>query len=795
MDITYSHQKNRVRPLLTVLFIFSYLSLSISTSFGQDYETSIGDLQFDQLPERWDEGFPLGNGMVGALVWKQDEHLRFSLDRADLWDLREVRELRELTFDWVHQQVQKGEYGPVQQLGDAPYDNIAYPTKIQAAGLNFRTNNFGTIEDARLYLKTGELQIRWSEGAALHTFIHSEKPIGWFEFKNVPQDFKPILEVPPYGSDDSNESSGDIQLHTLADLGYDQGTVVETDNSLVYTQQGWDGMEYKVSVLWKREDGNLQGVWSITSDYPNQDVDEVLGNTGVEEDSEQLAEQALLRGFETDRQISLKWWEDFWARSQIVVPDTLLQRQYERDMYKFGAASRPGSPPISLQAVWTADNGSIPPWKGDFHHNLNTQLSYWPGYPGNHLELTQIFTDWLWNIRQENKDYTRWYFENEGLNVPGVTTLTGQPMGGWIQYSMSPTIAAWLAQHFYWQWSYSRDREFLENRAYPYLKDVAVHLEEVTYIEDGVRVLPLSSSPEIHDNTIDAWFQQTTNYDLALMKYAFKMAAELASELGKSDEQQRWEARMNELPDYSIDDETGLLVAPGERLNSSHRHFSHLMAIHPLGLMDSSHGDEEKKVIETSLEHLDEIGSGAWVGYSFSWQANLYARAGNSDKAREALQIFASNFVSPNSFHLNGDQKGGEYSNFMYRPFTLEGNFAFAAGLQEMLLQSHNGVIEIFPATPDDWADVHFRDLRAQGAFIVSAVKIDGQISEVHLLSEKGGTLQIENPYDSNSIKVMKKHAQYGTFSEVNDLHFSDGILSISMAENEEIKILENSSH
>ena len=95
------------------------------------------------------------------------------------------------------------------------------------------------------------------------------------------------------------------------------------------------------------------------------------------------------------------------------------------------------------------------------------------------------------------------------------------------------------------------------------------------------------------------------------------------------------------------------------------------------------------------------MGTSQWCGYSFSWVACIYARAKEADNAVKNLQIFASNFCSPNSFHFNGDQKGGQYSSFTYRPFTLEGNFAFAQGVHELLIQSHNGHIEIFPAVPD----------------------------------------------------------------------------------------------
>lgn len=103
----------------------------------------------------------------------------------------------------------------------------------------------------------------------------------------------------------------------------------------------------------------------------------------------------------------------------------------------------------------------------------------------------------------------------------------------------------------------------------------------------------------------------------------------------------------------------------------------------------------------------------------------------------------------PNSFHCNGDQSGKGYSDFEYRPFTLEGNFAFASGLQEMLLQSHTGIIHLFPAVPNDWQDMRFDQLRAQGAFLISAKKVGGSVDEVLIKSTKGGVLKLKNPFAS----------------------------------------------
>lgn len=124
------------------------------------------------------------------------------------------------------------------------------------------------------------------------------------------------------------------------------------------------------------------------------------------------------------------------------------------------------------------------------------------------------------------------------------------------------------------------------------------------------------------------------------------------------------------------------------------------------------------------------------------------------DQAAEVLRIFSENFCLPNSFHVNGEQQNKGYSKFKYRPFTLEGNFAFAAALQEMLIQSHTGVIRIFPAIPADWRNMSFKTLRCQGAFLVSAIQEEGKVTEVEIVSEKGGTCQLKNPFGKEVFQV-----------------------------------------
>jgi alpha-L-fucosidase 2 len=444
------------------------------------------------------------------------------------------------------------------------------------------------------------------------------------------------------------------------------------------------------------------------------------------------------------------------------VPNAVVEKQWYLEQYKFGSAARRNAPPITLQAVWTADDGKLPPWKGDYHHDLNTQLSYWPCYSGNHLEEGLGYLDWLWKTRDTAFAWTKRFFNLPGLNVPMTADLNGNQIGGWVQYTHSPTTSAWLAHHFYLHWRYSADREFLRTRAYPYVRDVAVFLDALTGERDeaGKRTVPLSASPEINDNRPQAWFDRTTNYDLALVRWVFETAAELAAELKLAPDSARWRKAAAELPAFALGADGSLLVAPDYPLAASHRHFSHLMVLHPLGLIDWEDGDAARRTIRASLAHLDKTGTSLWTGYSFSWLASMAARARDGAAAERALEIFSTAFTLRSSFHVNGDQSGRGYSKFTYRPFTLEGNFAAAAGVQEMLLQSQRGVVRVFPAIPDAWRDVSFRTLRAEGAVLVSATKKAGRVEMVEVQSERGGPCRLVSPWTGETMTLNLRRGE-----------------------------------
>jgi len=709
-----------------------------------------GGLHFDKPAMVWDEAFPLGNGNLGALVWGDGNPVKISLDRTDLWDLRPVPEfhLSDYSYARMREWEKAGEIKKLLDMYDRPYERPA-PTKIPAGRIELAIGGAPVFQSADLSLDDATAAMAFRNGAQARVWIHATQCVGVIEADGA-QSVSAKLVAPAFGGKEAGPSKPAIVAGELAQLGYPNPVCTSGETWSAYEQEGWGGFRFAVYLAWKTEAGAWRGAWSVVS---NRETAEPL------QQAKSNVERALA---DASRSAHEDWWKAYWEKTWITVPNKTIERQWRLDTYKFGAASRRGSPPITLQGPWTADDGKLPPWKGDYHHDLNTQLSYWPCYSGNRLDEGLSYLDWLWETRDNCREWTRRFFGMPGMNVPMTADLNNNQIGGWRQYTHSSTTGAWLAHHFYLHWKFSADREFLEHRAYPYLHDCATFLEAVTNERDakGKRTLPLSSSPEINDNRPNAWFPSITNYDLALIRWLFTASAEMADALDKKDDAAHWRAVCAEMPELSLGEDGRLLVAKDYPLPESHRHFSHLMAIHPLGLIDRSQGAEAERTIRASLDELDRLGSKHWCGYSFAWLANLAARAGDGAKAEKALETFATAFVLRNGFHCNGDQSGKGYSNFTYRPFTLEGNFAAAAGLQEMLLQSHTGIIEVFPSIPETWRDAAFHALRAQGAFLVSAERSDGKTRRVEIVAERGGTCRLRSPFSGRMLEFAMTPGQ-----------------------------------
>ena len=187
------------------------------------------------------------------------------------------------------------------------------------------------------------------------------------------------------------------------------------------------------------------------------------------------------------------------------------------------------------------------------------------------------------------------------------------------------------------------------------------------------------------------------------------------------------------------------------------------MAIHPLNLCRHNRSEEEKAIIHKSLDHLEVLGHGWWIGYSFTWAANLYAKTLNGEAAAYQLRTFTDYLCSQNGFHLNGDFRRTGVTHFHYRPFTLESNMNSADATQEMLLQCYDDVIRVFPAIPAEWRELgcEFEGLLSYGGVKVSSEIKDGKVSFVRLNPKRDYTAAVYNPFSSSEVKVSSSEGEY----------------------------------
>lgn len=376
---------------------------------------------------------------------------------------------------------------------------------------------------------------------------------------------------------------------------------------------------------------------------------------------------------------------------------------------------------MPLQGVWTADDGNLPPWKGDYHNDLNTQLSYTHFYKANHLEEGESFLDFLWKSRNAGRRFAQRFYGTEGICLPGVMSIDGQPLGGWPMYSLSPTHQIWLCRSFEQYYRYTDDRQFLKEKAWTFFEETARCMTSLLEERDGHLYLPVSSSPEIHDDEKESWVTSNSNYDLALLRYLYGTLAEF-SEILENGQKEKWMKILHRLPELAVNEKKVLRIAPDEDLEESHRHLSNAMAICPLHLYRYE-SREAKEIIDATILDYERLGSGMWVGFSFPWMSQLYAVQGNGEGAAAQLRIFWENFCSPNGFHLNGDFKRRGFTTFHYRPFTLEANMYAADALQEMLFQMDGNVLHLFPAVPEEWLnrEMAFSGFRGYQGILVSA--------------------------------------------------------------------------
>jgi len=704
------------------------------------------NLRLNAPIKSWDEAIPLGNGMMGGLLWGENTTLRLSLDRGDLWDERTTGEK-----EWW----KKHPWQSLKDGGDPwnSYYNGITPTKLPAGRLELTLDPSQTLQSFELNLGTAEGLAHFKEGPDARAFFSAAQSVALMRLPGKPPQ---AIDLIPAGAGKERGSAGPSSGGAVAALGYAPAARGNADGMQWYVQEADAGFKYCACVASRRVGDETLVAISVTSSNDTPPGGDLLALAKAR------CSKALAQGYENTLAAHATWWREFWAQSSVEIPEPHIQRYYRFARYLYGSGSRSGAPPMPLQGVWTADNGGLPPWKGDYHNDLNTQMTYIAYQEAGNFEAGASYLDFLWKLAPTFRQFARDFYGTGGLASPGVMSLAGQPLGGWGQYAMSPTMSAWNAHLFYLHWRYTGDDTFLKTRAYPWCSEVGQCIAELLKPDEhGLLLLPRSSSPEIFNNSPRSWLKPNSNYDLMCMKMLFLSLQEMAESQGKTADTQKWAQLAAKLGDFHAAPDGELLLDAATPLRESHRHLSNLIGIYPFNLISTEGGTTDATRIKSSLAMWDKLGTSQWCGYSWAWMACLRARVGDAETAVRDLDVFTRAFVLRNGFHVNGDQTGRGYSSMTYRPFTLEGNFAALQATQEMLLQSWSQtpgkrdgeVIRLFPATPWRWHDVSFNDLRAEGGHRISAKRANNATIWFKIVAGKDGVVRIRDSFDGRPVK------------------------------------------
>ncbi len=659
------------------------------------------NLRWDFLPEDWDEAPFLGNGRSGLMVYKEKgkNSLRFELGNSLVHDHRKGSTLLENSRLLI---------GCFQLCPEGEITGGTMTLDIWNAEMTATLiTNKGTItiqamvitgEDGILIKakpSAGEQNFKWNWEAAnadCPRYIFGQKSGCWY--KN-PTD---------YVSNPTPEVFGSMQN------GYCLQKLLEGGST---------------ATAWKiKKEKSAQNLYvNISHAYPQSDI-HILAQSEVNK----IAAKKTTALIQTHR----KWWHTYYPASFVSIPNQMMETFYWMQIYKIAAATRGNGDLVDNTGPWL----TVTPWPNAWW-NLNVQLTYWLLNGSNRLDLSKSLENAVYNNVDVliNNIPEKFRYNAAGLgrssNLEGKSILFDPIENPGAEIGLLP----WACHSLWLIYRHNMDDETLRNKLFPLLKkSTNYYIHFLIKGEDGKFHLPATHSPE-YGNAEDC------NFDFSLLRWSCQTLVESAQRLKLNDDLiPVWKDILANLVEYPTN-ENGLMIGKNKPYAVSHRHFSHLLMIYPLYLLNSDQGVDSLALIKKSTDYWLSL-KGHHEGYSHTGASSIYSSIGDGDKALSSLKKLFSTFLRPNTMYKEAGP-------------CIETPLSGAQSMHDMLLQSWGNKIRIFPAVPSEWKDVSFYQMRTQGAFLVSAKRVGGKTVFINIQSLVGELCIIKtdmkNPVSADS--------------------------------------------
>ena len=714
-------------------------------------------------------GILMGNGLFGVAVWGV-ERLCLTINRADYWDRRESRGItgrmnyRDQLKCW-----QAGDLDGISRMVD---EDETVPIEV-ATGLPMGRIELGVrIESASLHLADGVLELKEKASEAkLRLAVAADEPLLLIETDRTDLE----LRCRP-----AWEFLGDH----LASIGHEPPRMFEHG-----ALSGWF-QKLPADPCLCLACTRLTGGLAVTAVY---------GDT--EDDARTNAEASLKRvgagGIDGLIRSTQRWWQDYWAKiPKVELPSKDAEQVYYFGLFKLAAMTKEHV--ALLQGPWVEEY-QMPDCSNDLHFNINVQMCYWPVYAANCLELLdpllEKLAEWAPRLRR-NAELV--YGLEDGIFLPMSVGDEGQWLANFWPSFTDFATTGWTAHLLWLRYRYSMDTEFLRRTAYPFMKGAMRIYDAVLQERDGRMMLPMSTSPEYRWSAGGA-VGANASFQFACIHFLLEALIAAAEVLDvDAGEAAAWRELKEKVPPWTtttrtteeaarlaerqgpgadLDAHPRIAIFEGQDLEFSHRHHAHLGAIHPFDTLESDDVQTDR-LLEATLRHWVEVGTGNWIAFSFSHASIIYSRLKQGEAAYLHYELWHRLFANEHGGAVELSHTPGLTTWTIEQrssPMQMDAYMGAITAIQEMLLHTVRGTMTVFPALPRAWqSGVAFERMRAEGAFLVSARVRDGRITEVEILSEKGAALRMTNNI-ADEIMVRRGDGDVTTRADVLTLQTEPG--------------------